>query len=159
MGFPDGSAVKNPPAVREMEETQVQSLGREDPLEKEPTPVFLPGKSHGPWSLVGYNLWGHKESDRTADEHEQEIDKMNYFPNFQESETLPFIKARIKKNTPFFPLTPTSPGISTSPARHAKGLRSPVGQFSTTVSQLADALRPVSLRAPQAIKKRHQTPL
>ena len=108
---------------------------------------------------MGYNLWGHKESDRTADEHEQEIDKMNYFPNFQESETLPFIKARIKKNTPFFPLTPTSPGISTSPARHAKGLRSPVGQFSTTVSQLADALRPVSLRAPQAIRKRHQTPL
>ena len=32
-----------------MQETQVQSLGREDPLEKDmqPTPVFLPGKSHG----------------------------------------------------------------------------------------------------------------
>ena len=37
---------KNPPAMPEM---QVQSLGREDPLEKEmqPTPGFLPGKSHG----------------------------------------------------------------------------------------------------------------
>ena len=32
MGFPAGSAVKNPPAVQE---TQVQSLGWEDPLEKE----------------------------------------------------------------------------------------------------------------------------
>ena len=85
---------------------------------------------------------------------------MNYFPNFQESETLSFIKAEIKKKkTLFFSLAPTSPGISTSPARHAKGLRSPAGQFSTTVSQLADALRPVSLHAPQAIKKRHQTPL
>ena len=30
-GFPGGSAVKNPPA---MQETQVQSLGGKDPLEK-----------------------------------------------------------------------------------------------------------------------------
>ena len=29
-----GSAVKNPPAVPEMQETQVRSLDREDPLEK-----------------------------------------------------------------------------------------------------------------------------
>ena len=28
-----------------------------------PTPVFLPGKSHGQRSLVGYSPWGHKESD------------------------------------------------------------------------------------------------
>ena len=36
-------------------------------LEKEmaPTPVFMPGKSHGPRSLVGYNPWGRKESDTT----------------------------------------------------------------------------------------------
>jgi len=31
-GFPHGSVVENPPA---MQETQVQSLGQEDPLEKE----------------------------------------------------------------------------------------------------------------------------
>ena len=44
-----------------------QSLGQEDHLEKEmaPTPVLLPGKSHGRRSLVGYNLWGRKESDMT----------------------------------------------------------------------------------------------
>ena len=29
------------------------------------TPVFLPGVSHGQGSLVGYNPWGHKESDMT----------------------------------------------------------------------------------------------
>ena len=29
----------------------------------QPTPVFLSGKSHGQRSLVGYSLWGHKESD------------------------------------------------------------------------------------------------
>ena len=26
----------------------------------QPTPVYLPGKSHGQRSLVGYNPWGHK---------------------------------------------------------------------------------------------------
>ena len=30
-----------------------------------PTPVLLPGKSHGQRSLVGCNLWGHSESDTT----------------------------------------------------------------------------------------------
>jgi len=29
------------------------------------TPVFLPGESHAQKSLVGYSLWGHKESDMT----------------------------------------------------------------------------------------------
>ena len=31
----------------------------------QPTPVFLPGKSHGRRSLVGYSPWGHKESGMT----------------------------------------------------------------------------------------------
>ena len=31
----------------------------------QPTPVFLPGESHGQWSLAGYTLWGRKESDVT----------------------------------------------------------------------------------------------
>ena len=30
-----------------------------------PTPVFLPGKSHGQRSLVGYSPWGRRESDTT----------------------------------------------------------------------------------------------
>ena len=30
-----------------------------------PTPVSLPGKPHGQRSLVGFSLWGHKESDTT----------------------------------------------------------------------------------------------
>ena len=29
----------------------------------QPTPVLLPGKSHGQRSLVGCSLWGHKEWD------------------------------------------------------------------------------------------------
>ena len=31
----------------------------------QPTPVFLPGESHGQRSLAGYSLWGWKESDMT----------------------------------------------------------------------------------------------
>ena len=34
-GFPGGSVVKNPPAVRETQEMRVRSLSWEDPLEKE----------------------------------------------------------------------------------------------------------------------------
>ena len=46
--------VKNLPALQE---TSVQPLGQEDPLEKEmaTTPVFLPGEFHGQRSLVGYS--------------------------------------------------------------------------------------------------------
>ena len=31
----------------------------------QPTPVLLPGESHGGRSLVGYSSWGRKESDTT----------------------------------------------------------------------------------------------
>jgi len=34
VGFPNGSAVKNPPAMQEPQDMWVQSLGLEDPLEK-----------------------------------------------------------------------------------------------------------------------------
>ena len=50
---------------------QVQALGGEDPGKRawHPTPVFLPGESHGQRSLVGCSPWGHKESDTTEREH------------------------------------------------------------------------------------------
>ena len=53
--------VKNLPA---MQETWVQSLRQEDPLEKEMAThsSILPGEFHGQRSLVGYSPWGHKES-------------------------------------------------------------------------------------------------
>ena len=58
---------KNLPAMQEPQDPQVQSLGWEDPLEEawQPTPVFLPGESHGQRSLAGYHPWGHKGSDTT----------------------------------------------------------------------------------------------
>ena len=54
---PGGSVIKNLPA-------NAGDLGsilvREDPLKRQwqPTPVFLPGKSRGQRSLVGYSPWG-----------------------------------------------------------------------------------------------------
>ena len=54
-----------------MQESQVQSLGLEDPLEKEmeTQSSTLPGKSYGWRSLVNYNPWGRKESDTTERLH------------------------------------------------------------------------------------------
>ena len=40
-----------------MQETQIQFLGWENPLEEGwlPTPIFLPGKFHGQRTLAGYS--------------------------------------------------------------------------------------------------------
>ena len=38
----------------------------------QPTPVFLPGESHGRRSLVGCRLWGHAESDMTEATQQQQ---------------------------------------------------------------------------------------
>ena len=51
--------VKNLPA---MQQTLVQSLGREDPLQKE---MAMHSSILGQRSLVGYSPWGHKELDMT----------------------------------------------------------------------------------------------
>ena len=60
--------VMNPLA---MQETQVQSLGGEDPLEKDMAThsSILVWKIHGQRSLVGYSPWGRKELDTTEHAH------------------------------------------------------------------------------------------
>ena len=57
---------KNSPAVLE---THVQSLGREDPLEKEMAThsIYLPGEFRGQRNLVGCHPWGHKSQARLSD--------------------------------------------------------------------------------------------
>ena len=54
--------VKNPTVNAGDAGLWVQSLSWKDSLkkEKQPTPVFLPEKSHGQRSLVAYSPWGHK---------------------------------------------------------------------------------------------------
>ena len=65
MGFLGGSVVKNPPA-NAGDADWTPGLGRfPGGGNGNPTPVFLPGKFHGQRSLVGYSLWGCKESDMT----------------------------------------------------------------------------------------------
>ena len=44
----------------------------------QPTPVFLPGKSHGCRNLVGYSPWGRKESDMT-----EQLHFLSFFLSFQ----------------------------------------------------------------------------
>ena len=69
-GFPGDSVVKKLPAMQKPQETQLCSF---NPWVRkilwrrawQPTPVFLPGESHGQRSLMGYNPWGRKESDMT----------------------------------------------------------------------------------------------
>ena len=60
--------VKRLPA---MQETWVQSLGQEDPLEKEMAThsSTLAWKIHGQRSLVDYSPWDRKESDTTQRLH------------------------------------------------------------------------------------------
>ena len=52
--------VKHLPAMRE---AWVRSLDQEDPLEEgmQPTPVLLPGESHGQRSLVGKSVGSQRD--------------------------------------------------------------------------------------------------
>ena len=64
LGFRGGSVVKKLPAVQE---TWVQSLGGEGPLEKKMAThsSILPRKSYGQRSLAGCSPWDGKGSDMT----------------------------------------------------------------------------------------------
>ena len=59
--------VKNLPAMQERQEMQFPSPCRKIPWRRkwQPTPVFLPGTSHGQRSLTGYTPRGCKESQLT----------------------------------------------------------------------------------------------
>ena len=46
----------------------------------QPTPVFLPGKSHGQKSLLGHSPWGHKESDMIEKPTLMISFNLNYLP-------------------------------------------------------------------------------
>ena len=62
-GFPGDSVVKHPPVNAGDTGDAGLMPGWEDPLEKkkkQPTPIFLPRKSKGQRSTVGYSLRGHK---------------------------------------------------------------------------------------------------
>ena len=58
--------VKNPP-FNARDVRDVGSIPGKIPWRRawQPTPVFLPGESHGQRSLAGYSPWSHTESDTT----------------------------------------------------------------------------------------------
>ena len=70
LGFPGDASSKEPDC-----HCRRHKRGRFDPWVRKipwrraelPTPVFLPEESHGQRSLMGYSLWGHKESDITEE--------------------------------------------------------------------------------------------
>ena len=66
MGFPDSSAVKNPPANAGGHEFNPWVGEIPWRRKRQPIPVFLPGKSQGEMSLVGYSPWGHKRVGRDS---------------------------------------------------------------------------------------------
>ena len=57
--------VKNPPASADVRDLDsIPELARSPGGGRgSPTPVFLPGESHGQRSLAGYSPWGRKEPD------------------------------------------------------------------------------------------------
>ena len=66
--FPGGSDCKEPACqCRRHRRLRLDPWVGKIPWRREwqPTPVSLPGESHGQRSLAGYSLWGRKESDMT----------------------------------------------------------------------------------------------
>ena len=66
-----GAVVKNMPAMQQTQRHRFDPWVGEIPWRRtwQPTPVFLPGKSHGQRSLLGYSPCGHKESDTAEHMH------------------------------------------------------------------------------------------
>ena len=60
----------------------------------QPTPVLLPGESHGQRSLEGYSSWGRKELDTTEEMHENNLSSISFskdHANFTVSSLLFFL--------------------------------------------------------------------
>ena len=84
-GFPGGASGKDPPCqCRRHKRHGFDSWVGKIPWRRkwQPTPVFLPGKSHRQRSLMGYNLWGCRVGDDRVTEHS--------FQTYRKVERCPF---------------------------------------------------------------------
>ena len=61
--------VANSDTTERLNWTELNSILTSGESNWQPTPVLLPGKSHGPRSLVGCSPWGRQESDTTERLH------------------------------------------------------------------------------------------
>ena len=77
-GFPCGSVVKNPLQCRRC---WFGPWVEKIPWRRkwQPTPVFLPGKSHGQRSLAGCGPWSHKELDITEHPHRPLVSTVGFW--------------------------------------------------------------------------------
>ena len=73
LGFPSGSAIKNPPA--NAGDVGFYPWDRKIPWRRawQPTPVFLLWKSHGQMSLAGYSPGGHRRVGRDLETKQQQL--------------------------------------------------------------------------------------
>ena len=79
-GFPGGASGKDPAyRCRRCKRSRLDPWVRKIPWRRAwpPTPVFLPGESHGQRSLAGYSPWGRKELDMTEATHAHVIYQLN----------------------------------------------------------------------------------
>ena len=70
LGIPGGLAVKNLSAMQETSRRcRFSPRVERIPWRRkwQPTPVFLPGKSHGQRTVAGYNPWGHKDQTQPSE--------------------------------------------------------------------------------------------
>ena len=135
-GFPGGSVVKNLLANSGDIGDRFNPWVRKIPWRREwqPTPVFLPGESHGQRSLVGYSPRGHRESDMTQHavctlvawfvEVVDEQKQINFTRVWVElrlfSPTANALKPSTQRRVPWAAASVSSGGLQTNPKPHPR---------------------------------------
>ena len=92
-----------------MKETQVRSLGQEDPLEKEMAThsSILAGESHGQRSLAGYSPFGQRGRTRLSDCAATAIQQCSLFSYFKGLENIMIQRKKFPlKEFPMYLLLP-----------------------------------------------------
>ena len=121
--------VKNLPAMQETQETWVNPWVRKIPWRRkwQPTPVFLPGESHGQRSLLGcYSPRGRKELDRTERQSTDYAHSCICYLTFSFSlQTLALRRRRMRKATPPAYHWNERANVSALVKRGKKGFRKP----------------------------------
>ena len=85
LGFPGDKVVKNLPA-NAGDTGLIPGSGRSPRRKWQPTPIFLPGGSHGQKRLAGYSPWGCRELAMTQwlNSHSCNHGHMGFIPGMQE---------------------------------------------------------------------------
>ena len=103
LGFSDGSVGKESACNAGDTGDMGRSLSQKIPWRRkwQPTPVFLPGKSHGQRSLLGYySPWGHKELDMTERLSVDYVHSCICYLSFSLSLQTLALRRRIRKASP-----------------------------------------------------------